>query len=146
MGVSKVKALQRRDSDDAASWGARWAQIANERLMNAARGESSPWLAIKQAAYEIPLSANERGGLLGGWGQSNQTDARQAAFDEAMKSADRQAAARAAVQAALNRGKESPEAMAKGRAFLESQPQMPSAWLEMYPQFQNKRPVLAGQR
>lgn len=133
---SSTRKQQRQDSADAASWERGWAQIANERLKNSARGESSPWLAIKQAAYEIPLGANERGGLMGGWGQSDQTDARRAAFDEAMKAADQQAQARAAVQAAIDRGGESPEALSRGKAFLAAPPKLPSVWLNMYPQFQ----------
>lgn len=135
-----TKKAQAIDRQDAADWEKRWADAANQRLMNSAKGEMSPWQAVKMAAYSIPLKANEKGGYPG-WSdvEPSQTTDREKLYEDAMALANKQAVAREQVQAAMERGNESPQSMEKGREFLAQAPKLPTAWLKMYPQFQQPR-------
>lgn len=110
----------------------RWADTANKRLQNAAQGESSPWLAVKQFLYNAPLTLSESGAF-GGWdsAQSTPTQIRQDAFDKAMVAAERQAGVRAQLQEALDKKAGTPQELQRAQNFLAQPPQLPAAWLSV---------------
>lgn len=137
---SKAKAADRAKARE---WEKSWAEAATQRLKNSARGEWSPWQTMKMAATSIPLQMYESGAY-GGWSEatSSPTQAREAAFEEAMKFANERANAREKVQAAIDSGNETPQAIERGKAYLAQDPALASAWLKMYPQY---KPVAVQQ-
>jgi hypothetical protein len=57
-----IQKAKEADFQSAKGWAQdTWAPIAQQRYEAAARGESSPWLGVKQWATEIPLNMNMRG-------------------------------------------------------------------------------------
>ena len=62
MGLRTVNDQDKADKkSDARRWARRWSDLADQRLEAAKRGESSPWLGMKQWLYEIPLDASLQG-------------------------------------------------------------------------------------
>lgn len=56
-----VKDAMAQDQADAQDWAKDWSDLSHQRLAAAAKGESSPWLAMKQWGVEVPLNWNMRG-------------------------------------------------------------------------------------
>lgn len=87
---SYVQAQRLEQQDDLARAQAAYENIANARLQNAARGEWSPWLALKQNVVEHALlRPAERGaeGIAGGYA-TGASDDRSDRWDQAMQAAD----------------------------------------------------------
>lgn len=59
--VQKLREAQETDRNDAKQWSTTWDRLTNSRLEAARRGETSPWLGLKQWLVEIPMDANLRG-------------------------------------------------------------------------------------